>query len=286
MIHDDRPCELGEGAFWHPARRQFFWFDILGQCLMSRDRDGDRIWRFPEMVSAAGWVSEDVLLIAGERDLFLFDLETEEVEPLVELEAGRPENRSNDGRADRQGGFWIGTMGKDPASRLGQGAIYRFYKGALRLLFPGLSIPNSICFSPDGKTAYFTDTATQIIQKVALDPQGWPLGAPETFADLRAEGLYPDGAVSDAAGNLWSAQWGASRVACYSPAGTFLHAVAFPAPHTSCPAFGGLDLTTLFCTSALQDMTPMAKAAHPQAGKTFAQTKAGQGLPEPRVLLA
>ncbi len=285
MIHDPRPCELGEGAFWHPIRRQFFWFDILGQKLLSRDRDGDRLWRFPEMVSAAGWVSEDVLLISGERDIFLFDLETEEIEALVTLEADTPENRSNDGRADRQGGFWIGTMGKDPKTRQGKGAIYRFYKGDLQLLFPGISIPNAICFSPDGKTAYFTDTSTQIIRKVALDAAGWPAGSPETFVDLRSEGLYPDGAVVDADGNVWNAQWGAARVAVYSPAGVFLRAIPFPAPHTSCPCLGGTDLTSLYCTSALEEMSPLAIAAAPDSGKTFVVPNAGRGLPEPQVLL-
>ena len=152
-ILDPRICLLGEGALWHPLRRQFFWFDIINGHLLSQDRTGPRLWRFPEMVSAAGWVSEDVLLIAGERDLFLFDLETEEVEALVDLEADKPGNRSNDGRADRQGGFWIGTMAKEGPEQKGAGAIYRFYKGELRLLFPGISIPNAICFSPDGKIA-------------------------------------------------------------------------------------------------------------------------------------
>lgn len=285
MIHDPRPCELGEGAFWHPTRRQFFWFDILGQRLLSQDRDGPREWRFPEMVSAAGWVSDEVLLIAGERDLFLFDLDSEEVETLVELEAHKRANRSNDGRADRQGGFWIGTMGKDPATRAGKGAIYRFYRGELRLLFPGLSIPNSICFSPDGKTAYFSDTATQRIQRVALDAEGWPQGSPEPFLDLTAEGLYPDGAVTDAEGNLWNAQWGAARVACYSPQGQFLRAVPIGAPQTSCPSFGGPDLTTLFCTTAQEGMSPEAIAAAPLSGQTFATPGVARGLPEPRVVL-
>ena len=285
MIHDNRVCELGEGAFWHPTRRQFFWFDILGQKLMSRDRDGERTWRFPEMVSAAGWVSDDVLLIAGERDLFLFDLETEEIEPLVDLESDQPGNRSNDGRADRQGGFWIGTMGKDPKTRLGKGAIYRFFKGELRVLFPKLSIPNSICFTPDGRSAYFSDTATHKVMTVALDAHGWPAALPEVFLDLSAEGLSPDGAVTDADGNFCCAQWGASRVAVYSPQGQFLRAVRFPAPHTSCPGFGGPDLTTLFCTSALEGMSQAAIAANPEAGKTFATPDAGRGLPEPKVLL-
>ena len=293
MIHDDRACHLGEGAFWHPTRRQFFWFDIIGQKLLSRDRDGPRQWRFPEMVSAAGWVSDEVLLIAGERDLFLFDLETEEIEPLCDLEADRPANRSNDGRADRQGGFWIGTLGKDPADRRGKGAIYRFYKGELRLLFPGISIPNAICFSPDGTKAHFADTLEQTVWQVDLDaqgwpqiwPQSWPQGERRIFLDLRQQGLYPDGAVIDAEGRFCNAQWGAGRVAVYAPDGSFLHEHPFPAPHTSCPAFGGPDLTTLFCTTALEEMSADAIAAAPDAGKTFALPNAGKGLPEPRVLL-
>jgi sugar lactone lactonase YvrE len=67
-----------------------------------------------------------------------------------------PANRPNDGRADPQNGFWIGTMGKTHAPNAG--AIYRYYRGELRRLFAGLTIPNAICFSPDGQSAYFTDT--------------------------------------------------------------------------------------------------------------------------------
>ena len=88
----------------------------------------------------------DVLLIAGERDLFLFDLETEEVETLCLLEQDRPKNRPNDGRADPLGGFWIGTMAKDESAN--QGAIYRYYRGELRQLYVDISIPNAICFPP------------------------------------------------------------------------------------------------------------------------------------------
>ena len=284
-LHDPRACLLGEGAFWHPLRRQFFWCDIVNGHLLSQDRSGPRLWKFPEMVSAAGWVSEDVLLIAGERDLFLFDLETEEVESLIELEADKPHNRSNDGRADRQGGFWIGTMAKGPSEREGAGAIYRLYRGELRLMFPGISIPNAICFAPDGKLAYFADTAAQMIWQVALDEAGWPRGDRQVFVDFTATDLFPDGAVTDAAGNVWNAQWGASRVAAYAPDGSFLREIAVGAPHASCPAFGGPDLTTLFCTTALEGMTGVAIAACPDAGKVFVTEGVAKGLPEPQVLL-
>lgn len=283
--HDPRICELGEGAFWHPARGQLFWFDILNGTLHTTDRDGPRSFRFDGYVSACGWVDQDTLLIAGERDLFLFDLNTEEIEPLTLLEADKPRNRSNDGRADRQGGFWIGTMAKLPAERRGAGAIYRFYKGELRQLFPGISIPNSICFAPDGKTAYFSDTMAQTVWAQPLDAEGWPQGDRRVFLDFTGTDIYPDGAVVDAEGNFCNAQWGQSRVAVHAPDGTFLRAHAVGAPHSSCPAWGGPDLTTLFCTTALEEMTDAAKATCPDAGKIFAIPNAGRGLPEPRVLL-
>lgn len=286
MIFDTRRCELGEGAFWHPIRNQLFWFDIIGKKMHSIEKGEPRSWSFVEMVSAAGWLSRDHLLIAGERDLFLFDLESEDIETLVELEADKPTNRSNDGRADRQGGFWIGTMSKRGDKDPGAGAIYRWYHGELRKLFGGITIPNAICFSPDGSTAYFADTVTQAIQKVALDAEGWPCATPEMFVDLAPEGLYPDGATVDAEGNLWNAQWGAGRVASYSPQGKFLRAITFDAPHTSCPAFGGPARSTLYCTTALEGMSDTDRAAFLMAGATFSADAGVTGLAEPPVDLA
>ncbi len=281
MIFDERRCELGEGSLWHPVRKQLFWFDILGQSLLSQDSDGARLWRFPELVSAAGWVSRDVLLIAGERDLFLFDLENEEVEPLVELEAGITTNRSNDGRADRQGGFWIATMSKKAED--GKGAIYRFYKGELRKLFPGISIPNSICFTLDGRTAQFSDTKAHRVYRVALDGEGWPVGDPVLWADHSATGLLPDGSIFDAEGLMWQAQWEQGRVAVYQMDGSLVKTVPVCGPNSSCPAFGGDGLTTLFCTTAMEHMSPAERAANPDAGKMYYLPDAGKGVAEPQV---
>lgn len=282
MIFDNRPCDLGEGPLWHPVRNQLFWFDITGQRMLSVEKGEQRQWRFPEMVSAAGWVDRDMLLIAGERDLFLFDVETEEVQTLVDLEADLRGNRSNDGRADPMGGFWIGTMGKK--CEPGAGAIYRYYRGELRKLFDHITISNAICFTPDGKTAHFTDTVTSRVMRVALDSQGWPKGEPEVFLDLTADPSGPDGAVVDASGLLWLAQWGAGRVSAFAPDGSLVRHVAIAAPHTSCPAFGGPGLTTLFCTTALQDMDAAARAAHPNAGMTFAIEGVATGQAEHRML--
>ncbi|MGQ0565359.1 MAG: SMP-30/gluconolactonase/LRE family protein [Gemmobacter sp.] len=280
MIFDTRACQLGEGPLWHPVREQLFWFDITGRRLLTRKGDSLQEWHFAEMVSAAGWTGPDGLFIASETGLFKFDIEFGTRTPVCELEAGNADTRSNDGRADPQGGFWIGTMSKQETR--GAGGIYRWYRGELRCLYPRISIPNAICFAPDGRTAHFADTVTGQVMRVALDAQGWPQGAPEVHLDLRAEGLNPDGAVVDAEGRLWLAEWGAARVACYAPDGSRVMTMAFPAPHTSCPAFGG---STLYCTTALHHMSDAARAAHPDAGCTFAATNVAQGQSEHRVIL-
>ena len=280
MIFDNRPCALGEGALWHPLRGQLFWFDILGRRLLTRSDDGPQEWHFPEMVSAAGWVGRDALLIASETRLFRFDLATGRDTTLAALEADVPGNRSNDGRADPQGGFWIGTMGK--GAEPGAGSIWRYYKGALRRLFANITISNAISFPPDGRTAQFADTATGRVMRVALDAEGWPKGRPQVFLDLTVEGLNPDGAVVDAAGLTWLAEWGAGCVSAYAPDGSRVRSVAFDAPHTSCPALGG---DTLYCTTALQGMDDAARAACPLAGMTFMVPGVAPGQTEHQVIL-
>ena len=282
-VFDESVCELGEGPLWHPVRQQFFWFDITGNRLLTRT-DETQIWDLDENVSAAGWVDQDSLMIATETALVLFDIYSGETEFIAPLEADNALTRSNDGRADPFGGFWIGTMGKNAERKAG--AIYRYYRGEVRRLFPKISIPNAICFSPDGLYAYFTDSMIGIIMRQSLDQKdGWPVGSPEKFLDLSGNGWAVDGAVVDAAGNLWNAQWGGWRVACYSAQGDFLSEVKFSAAHTSCPAFGGVDLKDMYCTSARQGLSKQEDAASTDHGKTFVAAGVGKGQAEHQVIL-
>lgn len=271
---DARPCALGEGTLWHPERAQLYWFDILGHRLLTRRGEEAQEWVFDTDVSAAGWIDRDRLMIASAAALFVFDLETGKRMHVCSLESDNHATRSNDGRADPLGGFWIGTMGREAEPNAG--AIYRWHEGELRKLFDDITIPNAICFSPDGGTAYFTDTPTQLIMAQLLDPDGWPRGDPVVHIDLRDEGRAPDGAVVDTEGCLWNAQWAASRVARYAPDGSFLTAVDFPASQITCPAFGG---ATLYATSAA-DGAPASETA---AGHTFCAETMAKGQLEHRV---
>lgn len=273
QIYDDRNCILGEGALWHPERNTLFWFDILGKTLMTRDQ----VWSFDEHVSAAGRVDADNLLVASETGLWRFNLETSARELVTPLEADDPVTRSNDGRADPQGGFWIGTMGKHAETQ--KGAIYRYYKGTLRKLVDKVTVSNAICFAPAGDLAYYADTHAHQIMRQRLDHDGWPDGAPEVHIDMTADGLNPDGSVVDTGGCLWCALWGNSQVACYGPDGAFLHAFSLPASQVTCPAFGGPDLSTLYLTTAGVGLNEA------QGGQTFAIPTQSEGQVEHKVIL-
>jgi len=269
-------CALGEGPLWHPERGQLFWFDIDAHRLYTREDGIERHWQFDLPVSAAGWIDRDTLLVASAKALLRFDLRDGSQTQLVALEADDPRTRSNDGRADPWGGFWIGTMGR--TAEPGLGAIYRFYRGELRKLASSITISNAICFAPDRQAAYYCDTADGRILRQPLDGNGWPCGAPSVFVDARGAAWGPDGAVVDAQGCLWNAQWGASRVARYGEDGTLLSAWPLPVPHVTCPAFGGPGLSTLFVTTAADG------TANPGSGVTYALETGIAGQLEHRVI--
>ncbi|QQA42384.1 SMP-30/gluconolactonase/LRE family protein [Pelagovum pacificum] len=275
-IYDETCCTLGEGPLWHPERKELFWFDILSKRLHVKGRS----WDFPHYVSAAGWAADDKLLVASAVGLHLFDIENGNIDDVAPMEADNPVTRSNDGRADPYGGFWIGTMGIKAEHKAG--AYYRYYKGELRELFPNISIPNATCFSPDGSTAYFGDTPEKKVWKVALDSDGWPKGDPEVLVDMDGTPHKPDGAVCDSAGNLWIAEWGSHRVAVHGADGTYLTAIGLPPLQTSCPAFGGAEMSTLFVTSAAEGLDD---PLNPHHGRTFMVETTTTGQAEHQVIL-
>ena len=155
-----------------------------------------------------------------------------------------------------------------------------------RCSFPAITIPNAICFSPDGAIGYFADTAKNELYRVALDPlTGLPRGTPEVLLRHRGVGGL-DGAVVDADGLIWIARWGGGCVDVYSPQGERLRCLQVPARQSSCPAFVGPDFSRLLVTSAWQGMDEAARAADPEHGRTFLLEVAARGRPEPDVKLA
>lgn len=282
----DIACHLGEGPTYDPASDTLYWFDILGKKLLEKKASGGdtHVHDLTEMASALAVIDDRRQLLMTETGLHVRDVTTGEMRLHTPIEADDPMTRSNDSRVHPCGAFWVGTMGKKAEPRAG--AIYWFFKGEVRKLFPGISIPNSICFSPDGATAYYTDTKQNILFRTDCDPAtGLPQGEPKVFFDQSGKQGGLDGSVVDMDGVLWNARWGAGCVDAYSPDGKRLRTISVPARQASCPAFLGKDAGKIAVTSAWEAMDEAARQADPDAGKTFLLDIPVRGRFEPRVLI-
>ena len=263
-----------------------FWFDINNQTLFAASAEGDvqNRWQFDEIVAAAAIIDDVTLALATETGLKRFDLVSGETVHLIDIERDLPANRTNDSRVHPSGAFWIGTMVKDEGPK--DGAVYHYRAGVLTKILSNVAIPNATCFSPDGRTAYWTDTPDQKILKFAVDPKtGMPVGEWELFADVSEHRGYPDGAVVDSDGYLWNARWGGSCVIRYAPDGSIDRIVDLPVSQVTCPAFGGKDLKRLFLTSASKTMSSEQLAAEKVAGGVFYVDVDVPGQPEHTIKL-
>ncbi len=286
-ILSETVSRLGEGPSYERETGTLWWFDILGKTLHERDllSGQERHHQLPVMASVIARIDDDRQMIATEEGLFVRNRNDGSLLAYCELEPGKPSNRSNDGRMHQSGSLWIGTMSKEDEDRAG--AIYHVAGRQVTKLFGDISIPNSICFSPDGSIGYFVDTRVNRLMRVSVDPAtGLPNGPAEPILDTSDQPGGMDGSVCDSKGNIWNARWGVGRVDCYAPDGKSLKSFALPALQTSCPVFYGQDQNRLAVTSAWEGMGPDARNRDRFAGKVFSIAVAASGLPEPSFILS
>ena len=262
---------LGEGVIWDAGRGCAWWTDIESRQLFRAAPDDAEPEAFatPERLCAFALIAgSDTLLCAFESGFGLWSPGRTTIEWWHRLDT-HPGVRLNDGKTDRQGRFWCGGLQEADTDEQPGGVLWSVGPHrAVHAHRDGIRISNSIAIAPDGNNLYFADTPTRTIERYPLDAATGALGAPSTFTTTPS-GASPDGSAVDAAGRLWNAQWGASRVVCYAPDGSSTFVLDTPASQPTCVAFGGPNLDLLFVTSARQDLAPEALAAEPDAGNAF-----------------
>ncbi len=284
----DCRCTLGEGILWWPGRRVLVWSDIEASRLWMHSRDNASTidWTLPDRLGSMAVCASGRLLLGLAKGLFAADLAAApaggrlDPAPLVSFEADLP-TRTNDGRTDRSGNFVFGTM-HDEEPRRPIGSFYQYSRrhGLRRLDLDPVAIPNSICFSRDGRTMYFCDSTQRRIMQCGYDADRAAVANVRVFAELPPGTGDPDGSIVDSDGCVWNAEWGSARVRRYGTDGRRIGEIALDAKNPSCPAFGGADLGELFITTARQDMTAAELDATPQAGGVYAAVPGVRGLPD------
>ena len=261
---------LGEGIIWDAASACVWWTDIDGSKLyryQSEDKQLDH-WATPERLGSFALVSDSEFLICGFASGFAyFNPHSGELQWLEKIEQNNPGTRLNDGRADRQGRFWAGSMVE--SGDRGAGALYCFDQQLqVASKVSGLTISNGLCWSPDSTVMYHTDTPSRRINAYDFDAATGAIANQRCL--VRTEkGCFPDGSSVDAEGYIWNAQWGASQVVRYSPEGEVDFVLPLPVSQPTCVAFGGPRLDRLFVTSATQGFDEQTLSAEPEAGNVL-----------------
>ncbi|HTH28048.1 MAG TPA: SMP-30/gluconolactonase/LRE family protein [Sphingobium sp.] len=274
-------AQLGEGPVWVARDAALYWVDIKAPRIWRWQPASEQVrnWEPPCRVSAIAPRARGGFVAATDRGFALIDLAAERYDFIGDPEADRPGNRFNDGKVDRQGCFWAGTM--DDAEQAASGALYRLDAGLNWERFDeGYGVTNGPAFSADGAFLYHSDSVKREVYRFPVGASG-RLGARAPFLRFGPEHGYPDGMTTDADGCLWIAFWDGACVRRFAPDGTPLARIDLPVPRPTSCAFGGEALDQLFITSAWTGLGEGELAAWPLSGALFAVEPGVRGSEQP-----
>jgi sugar lactone lactonase YvrE len=272
--------KLGEGCFWDAEGGFLWWLDAILPARIHRlhvETGAYRFWFFTEMVTAMAKRRDGTLIVGSANGLNFFDPVTGALTAVKRgLEPQRPQNRGNDGACDARGRFWFGTMmnnigrdGSDLPITHTSGTLFRVDADlTVTEMAQGVGVSNGPCWSPDGKTFYFTDSMRQIIWAYDFDVEAGAISNRRVHNDTRDHG-YPDGATVDAEGFIWSARWGGTCVLRIDPKGRIDRVVPMPASRVTNVCFGGPRLDTLYATTARHNVPGPTLHKFPLQGGLF-----------------
>ncbi|MHA1566247.1 MAG: SMP-30/gluconolactonase/LRE family protein [Alphaproteobacteria bacterium] len=278
----DGQADLGEGPVWDPARQLLWWVNITAPSVNRFDpaTGQNEAIAVPDLVGALALREQGGLVLALRDGFYGFDPDSGVADLITKPDTGNPGNRFNDGKCDRQGRFWAGTMDHD--EKTPSGDLYRLSPDGEVKRFPaGFVVTNGLGWSPDNKTMYFTDSAGRTIYAYDFDLATGEMENRQVFARIEADGGFPDGLTVDGDGFVWGAHWDGWRVTRYVPTGRIERVVDLPVPRVTSCAFGGAGFDILYITSARVGLDGSALAKAPLSGGIFAVQTNAKGLPEP-----
>lgn len=281
----DIRCTVGESPVWNPAQNAWYWVDIPARRIWRLDAGSGatRRWRTSEMAACIAFAADGAIIAGMETGVFRLELGTGEFAEAMPL-ASPPElqqgMRFNDGRCDRQGRFWAGTMVMDMAAARPDGRLYRYtaQQGLSSPIVEGLITQNGLAWSPDGTTMYLSDShpARQTIWSFDYDVEAGLPHKRRVFADMTTMRGRPDGAAVDSEGCYWICANDGACLLRFTPAGKLDRTIELPMAKPAMCSFGGAAMDTLLVTS----IDPGQGSGGELAGAVLLVRPGVAGLPE------
>jgi sugar lactone lactonase YvrE len=262
--------ELGEGPFWDAESQSLYWVDIPASRVHRLSTSGvHSSWDVGCQAGAVVPRAGGGLVVAAGNAFLSLDPLTGAVDELA-VAAGRPGTRMNDGKCDRAGRFFAGTMDENESP--GRGSLYRLDPDlSVTEIYTGIGISNGLGWSPDDRLMYYIDSLDYRVAVMDYDLATGQAGERRPFVTLGSGDIMPDGMAVDAEGGVWVAVWGGGVIQRYDAGGQLTGVVRLPAANVTSCAFGGPELDTLYITTAA--------GAGRSAGALFACAAGVRGLP-------
>ena len=264
----DTKAILGESLVWDAAADSILWCDITRGLIhaspLSGSIDGaaDASISLPAPVASFHPAVDGFVVSLGAR-VVLVDSDGHITRELAAIDHLHDGLRLNEGKVDPYGRWVTGSM--NLLSDDADGAYYSVDDaGRLKVLRGGLGVANGLEWSLDGSRVYFTDTSVSSIYSGEYTEDGDILDV-----DVWHHGTPNDGLTIDVDGCFWSGLYGDGRVVRYDPSGTEIASIDLPVPNVTSVAFGGTDLSTLFVTTARENLTEQQLEDHPLSGGVF-----------------
>ena len=268
---------LGEGPVWVAREAALYWLDIKGRKIFRLGNDGAFAeWPTPLRMGSIAPRRNGGFIAGTEDGIAIVDPASDRFEIVANPETDLPGNRFNDGKVDRRGRFWAGTM--DDSEKAESGTLYcvgpdlrwaavdRDYK-----------VTNGPAFSPSGDIMYHNDSARQVTYAFEIDAGGNAVNR-RTFLQFGPGDGYPDGMTVDGEGCLWIAFWDGWCLRRYSPQGDWVETIRMPVQRPTSCCFGGIDLDKLYISSASIGLDETVLEMQPNAGGLFMLTPGVRGL--------
>jgi sugar lactone lactonase YvrE len=279
----DIKASLAECPVWSVDEQALYWVDINAPSLNRFDpvRGANLAWPMPQAIGSFALRARGGF-VAALRDGIWFVHGQGDLERKIAAAPYDPAHqRFNDGRADPQGRFWVGSMNEKRDANSAR--LYRLSSDLdLAPVLEDMMISNGLAFSPDGRTMYHADTPARTVRAYDFDGAHGAPSNGRVFARFDGENDRPDGAAVDSEGCYWSAFYRGGKLVRLSPQGRLLAEYAVPAMCPTMCAFGGEDLRTLYVTTARQMREADELARLPESGGIFAMRVDVAGLPEPK----
>ena len=278
----EEPAILGEGPLWVERENAVYWVDVVGKKVHRYSIEGGvrQSWTFPTEVTSLAARQSGGFVGTMRHGFAFFDFNNGTMKKIAELETDLPGNRFNDGKADRLGRFWAGTV-DEAGWKAETGSLYRLERDlSVKKLDSPYVCSNGPAFSADQRTFYHSDTMKGTIYAFDFTADG-EIQNKRVFARLKeGEGL-PDGMTVDAEDCLWVCHFAGGRITRFSPKGEVKQVVPLPVPNVTSCTFGGAGLDRLFITTARYGLADGEVEKFPLSGSLFSVNPGVKGLPTP-----